>query len=142
MGNYRLIKEYEQLAKDVQIIGPVNINDPEHRISLGDGVAIQPFTSLLAKCSISIGEGTLLASGVVVVDHDHYLAEPFTDIKFTGKRAPVTIGKYCWIGANAVILKGVTLGDYCVVGAGAVVTKSFPEKSIIAGVPARIVKKR
>ena len=52
----------------------------------------------------------------------------------------VLIGNGCWIGAKAVILKDVTLGDCCVVAAGAVVTRSFPEGSVVAGVPARLLK--
>jgi acetyltransferase-like isoleucine patch superfamily enzyme len=51
----------------------------------------------------------------------------------------VKIGNHCWIGAGAIILKNVELGDACVVGAGAVVTKSFPNGSVIAGVPARLI---
>ncbi len=52
------------------------------------------------------------------------------------QRGLIKMGKRCWIGAKAVILKDVELGDGCVVGAGAVVTKSFPAGSVIAGVPA------
>jgi len=52
----------------------------------------------------------------------------------------VKIGNHCWIGAGAIILKNVELGDGCVVGAGAVVTKSFPNGSVIAGVPARLIR--
>jgi len=54
--------------------------------------------------------------------------------------APVHIGKDCWIGANAIILKGTQLGDGSVVAAGAVVTSEVPPKSLMAGVPARIMR--
>jgi acetyltransferase-like isoleucine patch superfamily enzyme len=55
--------------------------------------------------------------------------------------APIVIGEDVWIGANAIILKGVMLGDGCVVAAGAVVTKGhYPPGSILAGNPAKVVK--
>jgi len=55
--------------------------------------------------------------------------------------SPITIGEDVWIGANAIILKGVVLGDGCVVAAGAVVTRGhYPPGSIIAGNPAKVVK--
>ncbi len=53
----------------------------------------------------------------------------------------VVIGDNCWIGMNAVILPGVHLGDHITVGAGAVVTHSFEGNCVIAGNPARIIKK-
>ncbi|MEI9933269.1 MAG: acyltransferase [Ferruginibacter sp.] len=53
---------------------------------------------------------------------------------------PIKIGKFCWIGMNAVVLPGVELGDYTIVGAGAIVTKSFPKGyCIISGNPAQII---
>lgn len=52
----------------------------------------------------------------------------------------VRIGRGSWIGAGAIILPGVELGECCVVGAGAVVHRSWPARSVIAGVPARLVK--
>ena len=54
---------------------------------------------------------------------------------------PVIIGKNCFIGCNSIILKGTVLGDGCVVGAGAVVCGKFDDNSVIAGNPARIIKK-
>ena len=53
---------------------------------------------------------------------------------------PITVGKNVWIGSHATILSGVTIGDNSVVAAGAVVTKSVPANTVVAGVPARIVK--
>lgn len=96
---------------------------------------------ILCAKQIDIGEGTIMAPGVVIVDHDHELGNP-NNIGGLGVCKPINIGKNCWLGANAVILKGVTLGDNCVVGAGSVVTHSFPEKSVIVGNPAKLIRRR
>ena len=53
---------------------------------------------------------------------------------------PVKIGDNAWIGDNVTILPGVSLGNNVIVGANAVVTKSFPDNSVIAGVPAKVIK--
>lgn len=87
---------------------------------------------------IKIGKGTLISNnvGIITANHDFY------DLSKNGKFGPVTIGKNCWIGMNAMILPKVELGDNTIVGAGSVVTKSFPEGNlIIAGNPAKILKK-
>jgi acetyltransferase-like isoleucine patch superfamily enzyme len=57
-------------------------------------------------------------------------------------RGTVVIGNRCWVGAKAVILKGVQLGDGCVVAAGAVVTRSVEPGAVVAGVPARPLQPR
>lgn len=54
---------------------------------------------------------------------------------------PVTIGDNCWIGANSTINPGVTIGDNVVVGSGAVVTKDVPDNCVVAGVPAKIIRR-
>jgi acetyltransferase-like isoleucine patch superfamily enzyme len=83
-----------------------------------------------------IDDYTQIAPNVVIVTANHDLYNNSIRI---GK--PVKIGKYCWIGAGAVVLPGVELGDFTIVGAGAVVTKSFPGGYVvIAGNPARSIK--
>ena len=54
-------------------------------------------------------------------------------------KGPIVIGSYTWIGENVCIMPNVTIGKYCVIGATAVVTTSFPDSSIIAGNPARLI---
>lgn len=87
---------------------------------------------------IHIGRGTQIANGVAIITSNHDL----WDISRHSTGKDVFIGKDCWIASNAVILPGVRLGEHTIVGAGAVVTKSFPEGwSVLAGVPAKVIKK-
>lgn len=85
---------------------------------------------------IYIGDYTQIAPGVGLISSNHDVYDSRVQIP-----APIHIGKYCWIGMNAVILPGVILGDYTIVAAGAVVSKSFPDGyCVIGGVPAKLIK--
>lgn len=86
---------------------------------------------------IYIGDYTQISAnvGIITANHDLYDTRKH-EIK------SVIIGKYCWIGMNAMILPGVELGDFTIVGAGSVVTKSFNDGyCVIAGNPAKVVKR-
>jgi acetyltransferase-like isoleucine patch superfamily enzyme len=129
-------------------------------VSVGANTYIGSGTNLISIESIEIGCDVMIAWGVTVYDHDgHSLIweERKDDVKNTYEqrtahskidlkdwssvaRAKIQIGNRCWIGFDAVILKGVILGDGVVVGARSVVTKSFPSNVVIAGNPARVVK--
>jgi acetyltransferase-like isoleucine patch superfamily enzyme len=110
-------------------------------LSIGDHCNIRPFVSIICKHKITIGEGTQIAAGARIVDFDHDLTDPEA-VDLVGNCSPVVIGRKCWIGANAVVLKGVSLGDYCVVGAGAVVTRSYPSGTVLIGNPAKPLRNR
>jgi acetyltransferase-like isoleucine patch superfamily enzyme len=96
---------------------------------------------LCASRSIHIGEGTILGAGAMVLDNDFH--QPGVDWGWkldcvTGAR-PVVIGCGVFVGARAIILKGVTIGDRAVIGAGAVVVRDVPAGMLAVGNPARVV---
>lgn len=95
------------------------------QVSIGDGVFFNNDCSLNAMQAITIGAGTLFGEGVKVYDHDHLIGEDGRVSKDAFATAAVAIGSQCWIGSNAVILKGVTLCDGVTIGAGAIVASSI-----------------
>lgn len=85
---------------------------------------------------IYIGDYTQIAPNVGIISANHDLYDSRQHVLKT-----VTIGKYCWLGMNSVVLPGSTLGDFTIVAAGSVVTKSFPEGyCVLAGNPAKVIK--
>jgi acetyltransferase-like isoleucine patch superfamily enzyme len=91
---------------------------------------------------VCIGNHVNLAQGITVTALNHNFADSSRKIDEQGiSTKPVVIGDDVWIGANAVILPGVTIGRHVVVAAGAVVTKDVPDYSLVAGVPAKEIKK-
>lgn len=87
---------------------------------------------------VTIGEYCAIAEGVKIMDNSFH---PITKNGITKPSiAPVRIGNKVWIATNAIILPGVAIGDGAIVAAGAVVNKNVPARSIVAGVPAKVVK--
>jgi acetyltransferase-like isoleucine patch superfamily enzyme len=113
---------------------------PGARLVLGRGVGLSG-AILCAGDSIEIGDHTILGAGAMILDNDFHQplreSEWSSDTK-TGAR-PVRIGRGAFIGARAIILKGVTIGDRAIVGAGAVVTQDVPRGQTATGNPARTV---
>jgi acetyltransferase-like isoleucine patch superfamily enzyme len=103
------------------------------------GVGVSGST-LCAARSIRIGEGTLIGAGAMILDNDfHQRTESGEWAADCETRArPVCIGRFAFVGARAVILKGVTIGDGAVIGAGAVVTKDVPAQHVAVGNPATV----
>jgi acetyltransferase-like isoleucine patch superfamily enzyme len=113
------------------------------RIMIGDHVTIGRHACITAINRIEIGSNCLLSEQVYISDHSHGndpLSGPAVRQPLVSK-GPVIIGDDTFIGYRACILPGVTLGRNCVVGANAVVTRSFPDFSMVAGAPARIIKR-
>lgn len=113
------------------------------RIVIGDNVGMSGVT-IYARKEITIGDNTNIGGNVKILDNDFHpieVEDRLRDDKDKIGTAAVKIGKNCFIGCNVLILKGTELGDNCVVGAGAVVCGKYEENSVIAGNPARVIRK-
>lgn len=112
------------------------------KIVIGDGTTILFRFQCNAAQSVTIGKNVLFASNVLVTDSDHLVEPGGLPVTRNPKliTRPVRIEDNCWIGQNAVILKGVTIGHDSIVGANTVVTRDVPPCSVVAGNPARIIR--
>lgn len=123
------------IANDVKIIGDYSNIKMDYNTSIYNGGMV------VANNKVYIGENTGIAHQVLILTSSNPRG-PKNKLSriYKKKSAPVSIGHNCWIGARVTILPGVSIGNYCVVAAGTVVTKNIPDYSVVAGVPAKIVK--
>lgn len=110
------------------------------RIKIGSNNYFNRNVMIDACGYIEIGDFNMFGPDIYITDSNHTFGNNLPPNKQPMQIGKVKIGNYCWIGAKAIILKDVELGDYCVVAAGAVVTKSFPKGSVVAGIPAKLLK--
>ena len=114
-------------------------------ITIGDNCNINEFNHISACRQITIGNNLLTGRYVYISDNAHGSSRYEEQLLHPHKRplyvkGPVVIGNNVWICEHACILSGVTIGDGAIIAANAVVTHDVPPYSIVAGVPARIVK--
>jgi acetyltransferase-like isoleucine patch superfamily enzyme len=112
----------------------------EKRIIIGDNNYFNKGLMIDACNVITVGDNNMFGPDVYITDSNHAYGPGISPGEHAMKKGVVKIGNHCWIGAKVIILKDVELGDHCVVAAGAVVTKSFPAGSVIAGVPAKLLR--
>jgi len=119
-------------------------------ITIGNNVGISGAT-IYARKRIEVGDNTAIGGNVKILDNDFHPLDPEDRLKLLldpnggeSELIPsrdIFIGKNCFIGCNSIILKGTILGDGCVVGAGAVVSGEFEDNCVLAGNPARVIKR-
>lgn len=110
------------------------------KISIGAYTSIWYGTVISAKREIIIGRQCAISWNCTVIDNDMHELLRFDGFEGTAAdKGGVKIGNHVWIGASAIVLKGVTIGDNSVVAAGAIVTRDVPPNTLVAGSPAKPV---
>jgi carbonic anhydrase/acetyltransferase-like protein (isoleucine patch superfamily) len=110
-------------------------------LAIGDRCVIGRGSHIVAHQSVTVGDDVWTGPYVYITDQNHGYEDPDTPIgsQFPVNR-PVSIGAGSWIGAGAIILPGARIGRNVVVAAGSVVRGTVPDRCVVAGVPARIVR--
>jgi len=150
-----------EIGQNSHIYSQFNLLREKSNITIGERCQLGSVNFNCAH-SISVGNDVLMAWGITIIDHDSHSLEwkyrkndakqSYEDYLRYGdivknkdwshvSMKPIIIGNKCWIGFNVIVLKGVTLSEGCIVGAGSVVTKDAPPYSLIAGNPAKIIKR-
>ncbi len=115
---------------------------PDPVLRLGDGVVLGRGSHVIASRSVVFGDDVYCGPYVYVTSDNHSYDDPDQPIGRQWPRSePVEIGTGSWLGAGAVILPGARLGRNVVVAAGAVVRGEVPDHAVVAGAPARIVRR-
>lgn len=118
------------------------VNEPQN-ILIGSNVFIGRNVYINAYERIQIGNFCAIAADCKLISGNHGYSDIEIPINLQAyENKPIILHDDVWLGYNVIILPGVILGKGCIVGAGSVVTKSFPDYSVIAGTPAKLIKKR
>lgn len=127
----------QELDENFRVFTPF-YTDFGKNIHLGKNVFINADCKFQDQGGIYIGDDTLIGHNVVLATLNH---EENPENRGNLIAAPIKIGNKVWIGSNATILPGVTVGDGAIIAAGAVVTKNVEAMTVVAGVPAKLIKK-
>ena len=116
---------------------PPFYTDFGHNIRFGKNVFVNHACTFMDRGGITLEDGTLIGPKVNLITTNHP-TDP--ELRRSTISKPIVIKKKAWLGANVTVMPGVTIGENAIVGAGAVVTKDVAPNTIVAGVPARVVK--
>lgn len=144
-GSYRTLDEIRALFAELTgrevdetfRIFPPFTADFGKNITVGRNVFFNSGCRMQDHGGVFIGDNVLIGHNVVLATLDHDLDPAKRSLLHC---APIRIGNDVWIGSNATITKGVAIGDGAVVAAGAVVTRDVPPRTIVGGVPAKVIK--
>lgn len=106
-------------------------------ITVGKEVFINACCHFQDHGGVTLGDGCQIGHNVVFATLNHGLRPEERRAMYP---APIVLGRDVWVGSNATILSGVTIGDGAIVAAGAVVTKDVPPRTVVGGVPARVIR--
>ena len=127
----------QEIDPSVRVLPPFH-TDGGSRLRFGRNVFVNHGCTAMDLGGIDIGDDVMIGPNVQLISSGHPVDPETRRSQIT--MAPVRIGRGAWIAAGATVLQGVSVGDDAVVAAGAVVTKDVPPRTLVAGVPARVVR--
>ena len=131
------------LGRWVHVGDETRLRAHEGTLRIGDKVVFGRGDTVNCYLDVEVGARTLIADWVYITDFDHRFDNLDLPIKDQGiVKSPVRIGPDCWLGVKVSVLRGSVIGRGCVVAAHAVVRGDIPDRSVAAGVPARVLKDR
>lgn len=138
-----IFKDNVKIGEYSKIIGSGSVSDIGKGLEIGNNTSFSEYTFFGAAGGIVIGDDVIAGQNVRFHAENHNYSDGGRLIREQGvNRKGIKVGNNCWIGAGATFLDGSEIGNGCIVAANAVVTKRFPDNSIIAGVPAKVIAKR
>jgi acetyltransferase-like isoleucine patch superfamily enzyme len=123
------------------VLSAIGEHDGERaKVSIGDYTSIWYGTVVSARHEITIGRHCAISWNCTIIDNDMHEIVYAGGLERTQKNSAVKIQDHVWIGASAIVLKGVTIGENSVVAAGAIVTSDVSPNTLVAGAPAKAIR--
>jgi len=133
-GAVLVIGDRVEIERDCQLVA-------EGTLSIGADSFVGTGSIIVAAERVIIGKDALIAAYVTIRDQDHKIGAGTPYHRKGLVTAPVEIGSNVWIGTKASVLRGVTIGDGAVIGAHSLVTAAVEGATLVAGVPAKLIKR-
>ena len=130
---------YLVFGRRVGVLGFFTVVNPRNVI-VGEDLGINHGVFILGAHKVLIGNNVVLSARCMLIDSSLDVNSFIDTYKPVHTYAPIIIRDSAWIGCGAIVLQGVEIGEKCIVAAGSVVTKSVPPFSLVAGIPARVVR--
>ncbi len=126
-----------KIGKNVQVNGGARVWMPK-LLEIGENSWVGDGANLYCVAPIKIGANAVASENSFICTAEHDITSPYFELK----TAPITIGDMAWVGSRAIVLPGIVIGEGAVVAAGSVVTHDVEPWTVVAGNPARPIKKR
>jgi maltose O-acetyltransferase len=128
----------ERVRLDSTVAKMELVSLPGGHLEIGNNVFINYGSSLVSSTHVKIGDDCLIGTHVMVMDCDFHRVE---DKAWDTSGLPIVLEDRVWLGNRSIVLKGVTVGHDAVVAAGSVVTRNVPPRTVVAGVPAKVIRR-
>ena len=131
------------IGSDTEILDGVLLLTYGGNIIIGEHCSVNPYTIIYGHGGTIIGNNVMIAGHCMIIPNEHtYISKEKTILDQGASSKGIVIEDDVWIGHSCSILDGVRIGKGAVIGAGSVVTKDIPPYTVVAGVPAKMIKMR